>query len=259
MEIAKGMEVLSTIEADPGGVIYLALEDSERRLQDRLKSLLGGKEPPDNLHLCFNSPKLDETSLQKLASRVREVDSPRLLVIDTLGKVRPYKGSGNESSYFADYQYASQLKELADDLNIPVLVVHHLRKMAADDPIEALSGTNGLAGAADAIWILDRSRTKADAILMVTGRDIEERVYGLSLNKDILRWTIKGEGPELRLTEARLQILEVIRKSDSEIGPIQVAKELGYENSDSIRKLMGKMVNDGELKRVDHGKYRLLE
>ena len=257
LEIARGIEVLNSIKADPGGVIYLALEDSPRRLQERLKSQLGGLEPPDNFHLCFSSPKLDEESLSELLSTVQSIEDPKLVVIDTLGKIRPYKGSGTDSGYQADYQYASQLKELADNLETAVLVVHHLRKMPADDPIEALSGTNGLAGAADAIWILDRSRTKADALLTVTGRDIEERVLGLSFDKESLRWRISGEGPILQMTEPRQRILEVLKESEAEagIGPGQIAEKLGYENSDSVRQILGKMVKDGEIKRADHGKY----
>ena len=75
-----------------------------------------------------------------------------LVVIDTLQKVRSCDQSG--SMYASDYKDVSALKSLADKYGICILLIHHLRKQAASDPFDQISGSNGLMGAADTTWVI---------------------------------------------------------------------------------------------------------
>ena len=100
-----------------------------------------------------------------------------LIIIDTLQKVR--EAEPTTGTYASDYQDMSVLKNLADRHNIALLLVHHLRKQGASDPFQQISGSNGLMGAADTIWLLQRQRMSNAARLLVTGRDMDSRTLHL--------------------------------------------------------------------------------
>lgn len=99
-----------------------------------------------------------------------------LVVIDTLQKVRSCDQSG--SMYASDYKDVSTLKSLADKYGICILLIHHLRKQAASDPFDQISGSNGLMGAADTTWVMQRKRTSKNADIILTGRDLDRRTLG---------------------------------------------------------------------------------
>jgi hypothetical protein len=103
------------------------------------------------------------------------------VVIDTLGKAMPIASQG-ESAYQRDYKIMGDLKELCDaELGASIVVNHHDRKAAADDFVDVVSGTNGLAGGADTVLVLTRDRGEHAGLLRVTGRDIPEGAYALTL------------------------------------------------------------------------------
>ena len=128
---------------------------------------------PEGLHLCHRAAPIGQGLERQIEAQLAEHPHIRLVVLDTLQKVRRVNGSG--MSYSSDYEDAGALKALADRNGICLLVIHHLRKMADDDPFNRLSGTNGLTGAADGTLILMRNRRQdGTATLYATGRDIED-------------------------------------------------------------------------------------
>lgn len=160
-------------------VLYLALEDGPRRLHTRALRLT--EEAPAGLHLCGHAPMIGQGLEQQLDQMLAEHPGIRLVIIDTLQKVRMVAGAN--ASYGNDYQDAAALKELADRCNVCLLVIHHLRKMPDEDPFNRLSGTNGLTGAADGTIILIRQkRQEGTALLTATGRDIEDRELTLEFS-----------------------------------------------------------------------------
>lgn len=160
-------------------VLYLALEDGPRRLHTRALRLT--EEAPAGLHLCGHAPMIGQGLEQQLDRMLAEHPGIRLVIIDTLQKVRMVAGAN--ASYGNDYQDAAALKELADRCNVCLLVIHHLRKMPDEDPFNRLSGTNGLTGAADGTIILIRQkRQEGTALLTATGRDIEDRELTLEFS-----------------------------------------------------------------------------
>ena len=155
----------------PCEVLYLALEDGPQRLHSRALRLADAA--PAGLHLCHRVAPIGQGLERQIEAQLAEYPHIRLVVLDTLQKVRCM--SGGSVSYSSDYEDAGTLKALADLNNICLLVIHHLRKMADEDPFNRLSGTNGLAGAADGTLILMRNkRQDGTATLYATGRDIED-------------------------------------------------------------------------------------
>lgn len=179
-------------------VLYLALEDGPQRLHARALHLT--EEAPSGLHLCGHAPLIGQGLEQQLDQMLADHPNIRLVIIDTLQKVRMVAGAN--ASYGNDYQDAAALKELADRCNVCLLVIHHLRKMPDEDPFNRLSGTNGLTGAADGTIILIRQkRQKGTALLTATGRDIED--MELTLDFSDCRWS-RGCSPE------QLQMLQLL-------------------------------------------------
>lgn len=147
--VAAGGRALGKVPVDEGPALYLALEDNRRRLQSRMKKLLAEGEAPAGLALATEWPRLGEGGLENLEAWLEENPAARLIVVDTLKKIRPAAGTGNRSLYDVDYEALEPLIPLAGKHNVAVLVVHHLRKMLAADPLDELSGSTGLSGGVD--------------------------------------------------------------------------------------------------------------
>lgn len=178
-----------------GTVLYLALEDDYRRLQERLYRMFG-VEGTDTLHFAICAKQLGAGLYEQLARFVSEHRDTRLIIIDTLQKIR--EASGDRYSYASDYEIIGQLKHFADQTGIALLLVHHTRKQQADDKFDMISGTNGLLGAADGAFVLQKEkRTGNTAVLEVSGRDQPEQ--RLILKKDMKRliWELEKAETEL--------------------------------------------------------------
>jgi len=189
LAVAAGGRALGAIPVAPRPVLYLALEDSDRRLQDRCRKLLTpGERIPSSFHYVTRVPPGEVVETVRAWLRTHP---DGLVFLDTLGVVLPPARAG-ESSYQRDYRIGSQLKALVDEYpGTALVVVHHSRKADAEDFVDAVSGTHGLAGSADAIVVLSRRRNETTGLLRVTGRDIPEGEYGLVLKNGVL-WQLDG-------------------------------------------------------------------
>ena len=178
-----------------GTVLYLALEDDHRRLQGRLYRMFG-MDGTGNLRFAIYAKQLGVGLEEQLKKFVREHPDTKLIIIDTLQKVR--KAGGDKYSYANDYEVVGKLKRLADDCGICLLLVHHTRKQQADDKFDMISGTNGLLGAADGAFLLQKEkRTDGSAILDVAGRDQQEQRLYLTKDRDRLVWELERTETEL--------------------------------------------------------------
>ena len=179
----------------PGTVLYLALEDDYRRLQERLSRMFG-VEGTDNLHFATCAKQLGSGLYEQLQRFVQEHPDTRLVIIDTLQKIREV--GADRYSYANDYEIIGQLKVFTDQTGICLLLVHHTRKQQADDRFERISGTNGLLGAADGAFILEKEkRTGNTAVLEVSGRDQPEQKLILKKNMERLTWELERAETEL--------------------------------------------------------------
>lgn len=178
-----------------GTVLYLALEDDHRRLQARLYRMFG-PELSDRLHFAVTAKPLEAGLEQQLRSFVRYHPDTRVMIVDTLQKIRPIRGENY--SYANDYQVISQLKQLAAELHQCLLLVHHTRKQQANDRFDMISGTNGLLGAADGAFLLHKeNRTDGTAILELSGRDLQDQRLYLRRDPERLLWQLDREETQL--------------------------------------------------------------
>lgn len=176
------------------GVLYLALEDTKKRVKKRSWKLVD--ETDGDVDFVTSAGKIADTLLPDLNEYLDEHPGTKLVIIDTLQMVRD--GSG-DSSYSSDYSDITCLKKLADERGIALLLVHHTRKMAAPDVFDTVSGTTGIVGAADSTMVLsDVNRATGSAKLSMTGRD-----------RDYLEL-------KLRFRDCRWSLVEVTSKEELE-------------------------------------------
>ena len=179
------------VDPNVGDVVYLALEDSDRRLKDRMQKVLDGRKAPSNLYFITEAPPIDGGLFPQMEYLLDCQPNTSLIVIDTLGRIRQ---SSSRDGYQKDYAEMSALKHLADSQKhgCAVVAVHHLRKMRAFDPFDMISGTNGIMGAADTALVLQRSRQSTDGRLAITGRDLDEAEFALKFTEKC-RWELISE------------------------------------------------------------------
>jgi hypothetical protein len=249
---AYGGTACGSIECSAGDVLYCALEDNERRLQRRLKQLLPDQaEWPDRLQLTTQIRRLDAGGLDDLRAWVNASENPSLIILDTLACVRPLRRS-QENGYEADYAALAPLQLFAGEMGIAIVVVHHLRKMESDDPLDTISGTTGLTVAADSILVL--SRDGQGVTLYGRGRDIDEIEAAMSFDRTTGRWSILGPASEVRLSDERAAILAVLSDAPNAMSPTDIAKATGQPNG-NVRYLLNKMTSAGEVVKEGRGRY----
>lgn len=187
--VAQG-QTLWNFTTTQGEVLYLSLEDSFQRIQTRLFDLT--EDAPPTLHFAIMADTLKHGLEQQIEQFLTEHPATRLVVIDTLQRVR---SAGSDSNLYAnDYQDIGLLKKLADKRHIAILLIHHLRKLHDDDPMNMISGSTGLSGAADSAFVLQKNARSANAAsLHCTGRDIPDRTLKLELGEDDHVWKLLAD------------------------------------------------------------------
>lgn len=178
-----------------GVVLYLALEDDYRRLQERSYRMFG-TDSTDRLYFSISVAPLGNGLDEQLTGFMQEHPDTILIIVDTLKKIR--ESSSDRYSYASDYDIITRLKRFADNYSICMLIVHHTRKQYADDIFDMISGTNGLFGAADGAFLLQKEkRTSNSATLYVAGRDQQDQKLYLTRNINKLVWEIEKVETEL--------------------------------------------------------------
>lgn len=248
--VASGGQSLGA-ECEQGDALYLALEDNQRRLQDRLRVVLPKFRRPDmsRLALLTEAPKIGAGLIEMLDAWRKSVRDPRLIIVDTLAIVRPPKGK-NQDSYAADYEALSPLQRFASEHRLAIVVVTHVRKAEAEDPLEMISGTNGLTGAADSIMILNR--TTDGPKLYGRGRDVEE--VEKSLKFDGGRWSVLGDVDDVKRSGERKTIMEALAAASGPMTPAEIVTATGMKLA-NVNYLLRKMVTAGEANKQGYGSY----
>jgi RecA-family ATPase len=269
LAVARGGVVLDTIAIrQPRPVLYLALEDSDRRMQDRCRKLLQGEPIPDRFHylLDVTPANLVPTMTKWLATDGHGHRDP-LIVLDTLGKKMPNQMQG-EGAYARDYRFGGQLKRCIDQYpGAALLASHHNRKASSADFVDTVSGTNGLAGSADTVLILTRERQSHDGNLKVTGRDVEENDYALTIDDD-MKWSADGmnlaqaaQAAELRhFTEGLGQdtndVLDLVEKAGPEgLRPADVVVKLDGFDSNKASTYLRRLRDKGKVHSPERGLF----
>lgn len=196
LAVSRGKEFLDYM-TNQAGCLYLALEDGVYRLQDRLKKLLCKEKSPNNFYLSVKADALDGGLIKQLDEEFEEHPDIKLIIIDTLQKVR---GSvkRNEIAYATDYRELGTLKEYADKHKVCIFLIHHLRKMADEnDVFNMISGSNGIMGVCDTIYIIyKKKRQDENATMFMTGRDIKQQDIVVHFNESKYRWEMVGSAED---------------------------------------------------------------
>lgn len=252
--VAVGGVAFGTKRVEQGDALYLALEDNRKRLRKRLEKILDGRPAPKRMHLHTEWPRLDEGGAELLDEWLTEHPEARLVVVDTLAKIR--KPARGQNVYAEDYAALEQLLPLASKQGVAIVVVHHLRKMAASDPLDEISSSTGLTAGVDGFLILRRTPGSKGPTLYVDGRDIEEPTeYALHWNINTATWTIEGEAEDLHLSKERGDILLTLNRSADPMTPKEVADVMPGAKYNNVKYLMWTMLGDGQLLKDSKGRY----
>lgn len=260
---ASGGYAFDQIPVDRRPVLYLALEDGQTRLQSRLLSL-GVTDPPKDLHFLTSVP--NGRTLGTIGEFVeRFAEQHPLVMLDTLGKAMP-PAMANETQYGRDYRVTGALKAVVDRVpGSSLIAVHHTRKAETTDFLDSVSGTQGIAGAADTILVLRRDRETSSAILHVTSRDAREGSYSLTL-ADTGRWTLNGTSLEEAAGAARTtaqteglgdrmsELVAFVNRNRDGVRADEVAVALHMSKEDAGRYLR-RAFDAGRLDRSQRGLY----
>jgi RecA-family ATPase len=255
LAIATGGYVFGKIKVEAGPVLYLALEDSLRRLQSRAATL--GDNFPQNLHLLTKAPRMDEGGLELLETWLKANPGARLICIDTWVKFRPVKRVSNDD-YTEDSIRGADLQALALQYGVAIVLIHHVRKMPAEDFLDTVSGSVGLTGSCDTIMVLDRKRQEAGAELMVTGRDIDEAIFDLKFDKECGTWAITSDVKvkSVTVSEERGKILEFLgQHPDTAFTPKAISDATGLSHG-SVKHLLRKLAAQDKVTSDGKGGYR---
>lgn len=249
LSVAKG-EPFWGMKTRQGTVLYITLEDSEARIQERILRMTD--ESSENLIVSLSCSPLGSQLKEQLLGFYKQYPQTRLVVIDTFQKVRDAQ---SQMSYANDYADVSALKRIADELRICILLVHHTRKMGDSDCINEISGTNGIAGSADTLMILKKEkRTDRKALLSCTGRDIEDRELELMLDKESCVWRVTSDSLERKVEEIPQILLRLI----AYVGQIKHYDGSNTEFCEGLSKYCREAVQPNQLKRqMNRFRYEL--
>jgi hypothetical protein len=267
LAVATGGRALGHIKVpEARTVLYLALEDTDRRIQDRVRTLLEGAPIPPNFH--YVTQIAHGHVLSTIAAWMRLHPDTSLIVLDTLGKVMPPAMPG-ETTYSRDYKIGSALKAIVDGYpGSALVVVHHDRKSGSEDFVDNVSGTNGIAGSADTIIVLARERHSKDGIVALTGRDIDETDYALTM-VDGTKWQLLGynmqdahdaasvvraEAKASRLGDRMQDVVKAVIELDSPSTPSDIAVLVGID-AKTASVYLSRACEAGLIDKVKRGTY----
>lgn len=253
---SRGTEALGQF-MEKREVLYVGLEDNQRRMQARAAQLLGPavKTWPENMTVTHDLAPIDAGGLDSLEQWMVEHPDTGLIVIDTLGKVRGMKRR-DEEPYQYDYRVLGSLQEFATCHRIAVIVVHHVRKSVAEDVLDQVSGTTGIAGAADTVIVL--GETERGSRLYSRGRDVEGVDWLVEMDRETGLWSMLGdfeEGSDA-VVGLRKRIVDLLKSMQRPLPPKEIADRLG-ETPCSIRKRLFSMCRATPplVRRTEYGQY----
>lgn len=229
--VAKGEPVWG-MNVRQGTTLYLCLEDSQLRIQNRLLDIT--EDAPPTVHFSTEAALLGRGLEDQLEGFLAEHPDTALIIIDTLQMIRPI----HDATYANDYRDLSVLKRLADAHGIAILLIHHLRKEPAEDVFSRISGTTAISGAVDSSFTLvEDRRGSRRATLYCVGRDIEYREMELERNEDNL-WAVTADSyqhPELLGGRLIALLSAVLKDSPEFIGtPTELAKRIDPDGTEGI-------------------------
>lgn len=229
--VAKG-EPVWDMATRQGHTLYLCLEDSVLRIQNRLFEIT--EDAPESVHFCTECAPIGQGLEEQIETFSMEHPGTVLVIIDTLQMVRPI----HDATYANDYRDMSVLKRLADRLGLAILLIHHLRKEKAEDVFHRISGTTAISGAVDSNFTLvEKRRGSGRAKLTCIGRDVEYRELELERNADNVWELLSDSRTQPELLEGRITVLlsEFLEEQREFIGtPTELSQRIDPDGQEGI-------------------------
>lgn len=240
LSVAVGGMACDTFQCNTGQVLHLALEDTSARIQSRMLLLLRGEAERTDLIRYQSTTRWDTLpeAITRMENWIVQQDSPRMIIIDTFQKIRAIGRKSDDSIYAKDYLDVGQLHYLAARYGIAVLLVHHKRKALAEDPMGGVSGSTGVTGAADSIWLFDRpDRMEMVGQLQISGRDVSDRQYYFkwSERQEIFGWHFAGDGEKYEQSEAEEKFLGCLMDGGRPLSCAEIAEASGISRRHAFR------------------------
>jgi hypothetical protein len=250
LAVARKTEVLGQCVENGGDVLYGAFEDGERRMKARVEQILGPNQAwPDNFHVIHQLDPLDAGGLDDIERWLIDHPNARLVVLDTFGRIRGSRPT-KEDPYQHDTRIVGALQTLANNYAIAVVLVHHVRKGDAEDILDTISGTTGIAGAADTPAVLSQTKDGGRR-LYLRGRDAEEQDKLVDFDPDTGTWTVIGdhyanEEQAAVVAGLRRKILDLLTASPVPMTPADIAIRLAAKPN-TVRQACRRMATDGQI------------
>lgn len=263
--VQNGLEIWGH-QCEQGDALYLGLEDSKRRMKSRLQMLNFDKLNAPTINL--ESPYLNMGLEESIQGWINLVKKPKLVVIDTLARVKPKIKRTSGTVYDLDNELLRKIQKLSMDNGITIAFITHLSKASQDYSFDRITGSVGLQGMTDAMWLLDRGDNQPNASLIGRGRDIEDFEYSLEWDQETWRYKYKGIKWEMELSESRKAIYEHMKSllsiGKKEITPKDIYTKMGFKATNkeakNVSKTMERMVKDFTIKSgKTYGTYSLIE
>jgi hypothetical protein len=253
--VATGGKVLGQ-DVDRARVLYLALEDNGRRLQDRMTKQGWTRGAWADFRLGWDP--LDAGGLVTLQNAIQNEDY-KLVVIDTLS--RAISGRPDQMDVGDMTAILGNLQRLGQDQGAAIMVIDHHGKVTGqignEDPVDDVLGSSAKGAVADALAGLYRERGKRGAKLILTGRDLEDRTLALEFDPVTFCWQPSGAGGVV-LTDPQTAIVEALRDVGG-MTAAKVAQVTGQERGNCYRRLqelvtLGAVIVDGKTyRKADRG------
>jgi RecA-family ATPase len=256
MSVVTGGKALGAYDVQQGDVLYLALEDGERRARQRLfdqMDHMGMNAPPPRLDLVpWTAPRIGEGFMERMETWVDEHPEGRLIIVDILEKVRPARTK--DGIYADDYRALEAMQQFGQRRNIAVLVVHHSNKTNPEDFRDSASGSTGLIGACDTFWRLRRNADAPEATLKMLGREVEKQDLAMQFQDGF--WSVLGDSATVYMSPERQAILKVLGERGGALSPLQIATALDRPLNHT-KQLLRKLLMAGLVIQPTYGLYAL--
>ena len=251
LAVTTGRPIFGRAPASEKGVLLLALEDNERRLQTRITKC--GITPSENFCLTIHW----QGGIPALRQYLLDNPQIKVCIIDTLAVFLPSQGAGGRTTYDADVERMRELHDLGLETNTSLIVIHHDKQGEDPDWASKMSGSNGITGTADTLIRLSvKTRGNKQAKLEVTGRDIEDLELNLKLDETNMSWQIDKGQDDKQLTALQSEVLKLVPPAPETIRSREIADRLGKEQS-QISDILKKLANRGYVSSPAYGEYSL--
>ena len=256
LSVATGTRVWGHFTVpEPQPVLYVALEDGRRRIQQRLHDIRPGARTNGNLQLLYTFPLLSDGGMEKLRGYIVS-HRYRLIIIDVLARIEPATKRHSDTTYHDIYNLFAPLQDLHRQHPQCLAMITHLRKAEAEDIFDTLHGSVAYQGAQDALWVLDRPPNNSAGVLHTRQNDGAEQSLHLSFSDG--HWEFLGHDDDIQLSRERQHIQELADDAGDRgltINDILKGLSQPLDRYNAVKQLLYRMIQDQQMTRLARGRY----